>query len=76
MFLKQTRQLLVSHPDSPVIATCRNPGTADDLMALKKKYPSQLSVMKLDVTDERTAEVLIPTHSYMQMHIYGTPCKL
>ena len=27
-------------------------------MALKEKYPSQLTVLKLDVTDERTAEVL------------------
>ena len=59
----QTSQLLAQHPDSPVVATCRNPSTANNLMALKEKYPSQLTVMKLDVTDERTAKVHI--HLYV-----------
>ena len=54
----QTRQILAKYPDSPVVATCRNPSAAENLMALKEKYPSQLTVLKLDVTDERTAEVL------------------
>ena len=56
-FFLQTSQLLAQHPDSPVVATCRNPSTAYNLMALKEKYPSQLTVLKLDVTDERTAKV-------------------
>jgi hypothetical protein len=55
----QTRQLLAKYPDSPIVATCRNPSIATDLQALKEKYPSQLIVMKLDVTDEQSAEVFL-----------------
>ncbi|MDA3835421.1 MAG: SDR family oxidoreductase [Spirochaetales bacterium] len=34
-----------------VIATCRHPDRANELMALHKAHPAQLSVQELDVTD-------------------------
>lgn len=56
--LELTRQLLAKHPESPVVATCRTPDSADNLAALKEQYPSQLTVLRLDVTEEDTMQVV------------------
>ncbi|MCO5568278.1 hypothetical protein L7F22_021975 [Adiantum nelumboides] len=50
--LEFTRQILAKYPEGPVLATCRNPDGADNLRSLKDQYPSRLTIMKLDVTDE------------------------
>lgn len=56
--LEFTRQILAKYPDGPVLATCRNPDGADNLKALKDQYPSRLTIMKLDVTDEYSIKVV------------------
>lgn len=56
--LEFTRQILAKYSEGPVIATCRNPDSADNLKALKDQYPSRLTVMKLDVTDEFSVKVV------------------
>eukprot|EP00250_Pteridium_aquilinum_P002255 c12452_g1_i2 orf=549-1724(-) len=56
--LEFTRQILAKYSEGPVIATCRNPDSAENLLALKDQYPSRLTVMKLDVTDEMTVKVV------------------
>ncbi|MCO5583847.1 hypothetical protein L7F22_037762 [Adiantum nelumboides] len=56
--LALTEKLLTKHPDSPVIATCRNPDSAEGLTALKEKFSSQLTVLRLDVTMEDTMEAV------------------
>lgn len=54
--LALTEKLLTKHPDSPVVATCRNPDSAEGLTALKERFPSQLTVLRLDVTMEDTMQ--------------------
>jgi NAD(P)-dependent dehydrogenase (short-subunit alcohol dehydrogenase family) len=39
-----------------VFATCRHPDQADDLQALTADYPDQLTILRLDVTDEQTID--------------------
>lgn len=39
-----------------VFATCRCPDEADDLHALRARYPDQLTLLRLDVTDEETID--------------------
>ncbi|XP_024542123.1 uncharacterized protein LOC9647559 isoform X2 [Selaginella moellendorffii] len=50
----QVRQLLERNAKDFVVATCRNPVKAENLAALKEKYPDRLQVLGLDVTDEDT----------------------
>ena len=57
MIFMQTRQLLAKYPESPVVATCRSPDSAENLAALKEQHPTQLTVLKLDVTMEDTMKV-------------------
>ena len=56
LWVHQTRQLLEKE-EGHVIATCRNPDSAGDLLALKAKHSSRLTVLPLDVTKETTIEV-------------------
>lgn len=56
--LALTEKLLTKHPESPVVATCRNPESAEKLSALKEQFPSQLTVLRLDVTQEDTMEAV------------------
>ncbi|KAI8483024.1 hypothetical protein Bbelb_391800 [Branchiostoma belcheri] len=50
--LQFCRYLLRGAPSSTVIATCRNPVGATELQALQAKFPSNLHILPLDVTDE------------------------
>ncbi|XP_075468978.1 C-signal-like [Ascaphus truei] len=43
---------LLSRHRVNVIATCRDPGTAPQLCALKEQYPGALIILKLDVTSQ------------------------
>ncbi|EFJ17480.1 hypothetical protein SELMODRAFT_114449 [Selaginella moellendorffii] len=52
--LEFVRQLLERNAKDFVVATCRNPVKAENLAALKEKYPDRLQVLGLDVTDEDT----------------------
>lgn len=56
--LALTEKLLTKHPESPVVATCRNPEAAENLAALKDRFSSQLTVLRLDVTQEDTMEAV------------------
>lgn len=56
--LEFTRQLLSKHPESVVVATCRNPDSSDNLASLKEQHPSRLTVLRLDVTEENTIEAV------------------
>ena len=49
-FVRQFLQDKLSPPDN-VIAICRDPTNAKELTELKQKYPRQLHIMKLDVTN-------------------------
>ncbi|GAA5891976.1 hypothetical protein JCM6882_007426 [Rhodosporidiobolus microsporus] len=53
--LEYSRQLLLSRPDTKVIAAARNPSKADGLEALKKEYPERVYLVKLDVVDKEGA---------------------
>ena len=46
--LELTRQYLTA--GCFVVASCRNPGNADELSGLKHEYRDQLEVLQLDVT--------------------------
>ncbi|KAI0501387.1 hypothetical protein KFK09_016332 [Dendrobium nobile] len=54
--LEFVRQLLEKSNKGHVIATCRNPGGATNLLELKEKFGDRLKVLPLDVTDESTIE--------------------
>ena len=47
-FVKQ----LTAEPENVVIASCRNPESAQDLQDLKKSAKGELHIIKLEVTDE------------------------
>ena len=48
--LEFTKQFLEKGEN--VIASCRNPNNATELHELKNKYPNNISIIQLDVTDE------------------------
>ncbi|MGB5414134.1 MAG: SDR family oxidoreductase [Polyangiales bacterium] len=52
--LEVVRQLLGMQPEGRVIATCRRPADAAELMALTAQYPERLRVIALDVREEKT----------------------
>ncbi|KAH0458246.1 hypothetical protein IEQ34_013561 [Dendrobium chrysotoxum] len=54
--LEFVRQLLEKSNKGHVIATCRNPGGATNLLELKEKFGDRLNILPLDVTDESTIE--------------------
>ena len=39
-----------------VIATCRSPTTATDLLSLSKKHPNSLTILSMDLTNEASIE--------------------
>lgn len=53
----QVRQLLSRSAAGSVVATCRNPDSAECLQALREQYPGRLSILPLDVTVESSIEV-------------------
>ncbi|KAL2642369.1 hypothetical protein R1flu_009956 [Riccia fluitans] len=54
--LEFAKQLLGRGAESHVIATCRNPDSAEKLIALKEQFPHRLSILPLDVTVESSIE--------------------
>lgn len=52
--LEFVKQLLERKEKGQVIATCRNPDKATNLLQLKKQFPEHLDIQQLDVTDEST----------------------
>ncbi|KAJ4912753.1 NAD(P)-binding Rossmann-fold superfamily protein [Raphanus sativus] len=54
--LEFVRQLLENSKKGHVVATCRNPKEATDLVNLKNSFSERLFIQKLDVTDETTIE--------------------
>ena len=50
--LEFVRQCLVEPKIGHVVATCRTPGSAAQLLALQQAAPNRLHVLQLDVTDE------------------------
>lgn len=50
--LQFCKTLLQRNPATTVIATCRNPKSAQDLGQLKDSNPANLHICKLDVTKE------------------------
>nr|CAD1841471.1 unnamed protein product [Ananas comosus var. bracteatus] len=54
--LEFVRQLLKRSEEGRVVATCRNPDGAADLLKLKKEYENRLNILPLDVTNETTIE--------------------
>ncbi|KAK6174324.1 hypothetical protein SNE40_017627 [Patella caerulea] len=50
--LQFCKSLLKRSKDATVIATCRNPDSAEDLHKLKNDYPASLHIYKIDVTKE------------------------
>ncbi|XP_072989011.1 uncharacterized protein [Typha latifolia] len=54
--LEFVRQLLKRSEEGHVIATCRNPDKAKDLLELKNNYVERLNILPLDVTEEGTIE--------------------
>ncbi|KAF6166163.1 hypothetical protein GIB67_023873 [Kingdonia uniflora] len=57
--LEFVKQLLRNSEKEHVVATCRNPNEAADLLDLKKKFPARLNILQLDVTNESTIEVVL-----------------
>ncbi|KAL0914481.1 hypothetical protein M5K25_014830 [Dendrobium thyrsiflorum] len=57
--LEFVRQLLEKSDKGHVIATCRNPGGATNLLELKEKFGDRLNILPLDVTDESTIEAAV-----------------
>lgn len=64
------RQLLKRSEEGRVVATCRNPDGAADLLKLKKEYENRLNILPLDVTNETTIEVYVS--SFHQRHILAS----
>ncbi|XP_078178123.1 NAD(P)-binding Rossmann-fold superfamily protein isoform X2 [Carex rostrata] len=54
--LEFVRQLLHRRETGHVVATCRNPDSATDLLKLKRDYANRLNILPLDVTNESTIE--------------------
>ena len=54
--LEFTRQYLTEGWN--VIATCRSPSTAKDLLSLKEKHPSNLTILSMDLTNEASIKQL------------------
>ena len=54
--LEMTRQLLAVEDGSHVFASCRDPSNAARLTALASAHPSRLTILGLDVTDEKGIE--------------------
>lgn len=50
--LQFCKTLLQRNPATTVIATCRNPNSAQDLGQLKDSNPANLHICKLDITKE------------------------
>lgn len=50
--LEFCRYLLLNKAPAAVIATCRNPDSAQNLAALSAQYPGRMTVLKLDVNRE------------------------
>ena len=42
-----------------VIATCRDPRIAEELLALKIKYPEKISIMTMDVNDQKQIDIVL-----------------
>ncbi|XP_020256227.1 uncharacterized protein LOC109833085 isoform X2 [Asparagus officinalis] len=54
--LEFVRQLLGRNAKGHVIATCRNPDGATDLIELKRQFADRLNILPLDLTNESTIE--------------------
>lgn len=61
--ITQVRQLLENNDTGFVVASCRNPSEATGLLELKNKFAQRLDIQRLDVTIEKTIEVLLLSHS-------------
>ena len=59
--LELTRQLLQRSSITPrhIIATCRNPSEADDLMRLRDQHPQTVVIKELDVTNYETFSAFV-----------------
>lgn len=55
--LEFARQLLAASPENRVIAAARNPSSATELSALIAANPGRIESIKLDVSDEKSAQV-------------------
>ena len=57
--LELTRQLLQRSSVTPkyIIATCRNPGEADDLMRLRDQHPQTVIIKELDDFWQKAAKL-------------------
>lgn len=56
--LQFCRHILKAKPESVVIATCRNPDTASELLGLQSQYDRRLRIMSLDVTKEHDVKTV------------------
>ncbi|GJM95190.1 hypothetical protein PR202_ga11898 [Eleusine coracana subsp. coracana] len=69
--LEFVRQLLQRSEQGRVVATCRAPDSATELLKLKEEHaPGRLTVLPLDVTDESTIEVC----NYKGKLMSNAPC--
>ena len=59
--LEFVRQLVKRSSITPkhIIATCRNPSEADDLMRLRDQHPQTVVIKELDVTNYETFSAFI-----------------
>jgi NAD(P)-dependent dehydrogenase (short-subunit alcohol dehydrogenase family) len=69
--LQFVRQCLAESRVGHVLATCRSPADAADLVALAGTAPARLTVLPLDVTDEASiaAAATATTHTVSRLHL-------
>ena len=73
--LELTRQLLQRSSVTPkyIIATCRNPGEADDLMRLGDQHPQTVIVKELDVTSYEKLPAFVEEIKVNDSHLLNPP---
>lgn len=66
--------LLVAHS---VVATCRSPESAAELQQLLKEHPDRLMLTAMDVADEHSIQVCLPSSAKSRLSanvLYGCEC--
>ena len=73
--LELTRQLLQRFSVTPkyIIATCRNPGEADDLLCLRDQHPETVIVKELDVTSYEKLPGFVEEVEVNDSHLLNPP---
>eukprot|EP00208_Stichococcus_sp_RCC1054_P001456 CAMPEP_0206141840 /NCGR_PEP_ID=MMETSP1473-20131121/14362_1 /ASSEMBLY_ACC=CAM_ASM_001109 /TAXON_ID=1461547 /ORGANISM="Stichococcus sp, Strain RCC1054" /LENGTH=297 /DNA_ID=CAMNT_0053536565 /DNA_START=261 /DNA_END=1154 /DNA_ORIENTATION=+ len=66
--LEFARQLL-QRPNQSVVAACRNPDEAQQLRGLAAEHPNNLSLVRLDVTDEASIQAAADEVSQRHKHL-------